>query len=59
VYHNGYQRIADGWRFTEGVYDVKYLDTTPLAHSGRHAEGADANPLSTANPDGRKTRWMS
>jgi hypothetical protein len=50
VYHNGYQRTADGWRFTERVYEVKYLDTTPLAHSARHAEGAEANPLTDYKP---------
>jgi hypothetical protein len=28
-----YQRTPDGWRFTERVYEVRYLDTTPLAGS--------------------------
>jgi ketosteroid isomerase-like protein len=30
IYHDRYQRTEDGWKFTERVYDVKYLDTTPL-----------------------------
>ncbi|NUR52051.1 MAG: LUD domain-containing protein [Hamadaea sp.] len=31
VYHDRYQRTPDGWRFAERVYEVRYLDTTPLA----------------------------
>jgi ketosteroid isomerase-like protein len=37
VYHDRYQRTSDGWKFTERVYEVKYLDTTPLAGSVPHA----------------------
>jgi ketosteroid isomerase-like protein len=33
VYHDRYQRTPDGWRFTERVYEVRYLDTTPLEGS--------------------------
>ncbi|HEU4493355.1 MAG TPA: nuclear transport factor 2 family protein [Rubrobacteraceae bacterium] len=33
VYHDRYQRTSDGWKFTERVYEVRYLDTTPLAGS--------------------------
>jgi ketosteroid isomerase-like protein len=41
VYHDRYQRTTDGWKFTERVYDVKYLDTTPLAGSAPQvSEGA-------------------
>ena len=31
VYHDRYQRTSDGWKFTERVYEIRYLDTTPLA----------------------------
>ncbi len=31
VYHDRYQRTPDGWKFTERVYEVRYVDTTPLA----------------------------
>src|SRR6266487_1511458 len=31
IYHDRYQRTGDGWKFTERVYEVRYLDTTPLA----------------------------
>jgi ketosteroid isomerase-like protein len=39
VYHDRYQRTADGWKFAERVYEVRYLDTTPLAGSAPHAAG--------------------
>jgi ketosteroid isomerase-like protein len=31
IYHDRYQRTPDGWRFTERVYEIRYLDTSPLA----------------------------
>ncbi|HWD07125.1 MAG TPA: nuclear transport factor 2 family protein [Amycolatopsis sp.] len=30
VYHDRYRRTPDGWKFTERVYEVHYLDTAPL-----------------------------
>jgi ketosteroid isomerase-like protein len=33
VYHDRYQRTADGWKFTERVAEFRYLDSTPLAGS--------------------------
>ena len=33
VYHDRYRRTQDGWRFTERVYEVRYLDTAPLPGS--------------------------
>ncbi len=33
IYHDRYQRTPDGWKFTERVYEIRYLDTTPLAGS--------------------------
>jgi hypothetical protein len=30
IYHDSYQRTPDGWKFTERVYEIRYLDTTPL-----------------------------
>jgi len=44
VYHDRYQRTADGWKFTERVYEVGYHDTTSLAGSAPHAAGAPAAP---------------
>src|SRR5262245_31993486 len=31
VYHDRYRRTSDGWKFAERVYEVRYVDTTPLA----------------------------
>ena len=33
IYHDRYQRTGDGWKFTERLYEIRYLDTTPLAGS--------------------------
>jgi ketosteroid isomerase-like protein len=40
IYHDRYQRTADGWKFTERVYEVRYHDTTPLAGSAPGAPGS-------------------
>jgi ketosteroid isomerase-like protein len=42
IYHDRYQRTPDGWKFTERVYEIRYLDTTPLA--GSAPPGAVAGP---------------
>ena len=44
IYHDRYQRTADGWKFTERVYEIRYLDTSPLAGSAPRAAGAPADP---------------
>jgi ketosteroid isomerase-like protein len=31
VYHDRYQRTPEGWKFAERVYEIRYLDPTPLA----------------------------
>ena len=36
VYHDRYQRTEEGWKFAERVYEVRYLDHTPLAGSAPH-----------------------
>jgi ketosteroid isomerase-like protein len=33
IYHDRYARTPAGWKFTERVYEVRYLDATPLAGS--------------------------
>jgi ketosteroid isomerase-like protein len=33
IYHDRYQRTGDGWKFTERSYEIRYLDTGPLAGS--------------------------
>jgi hypothetical protein len=44
IYHDRYQRTSEGWKFTERVYEVRYLDTTPLAGSAPPAAGTPADP---------------
>jgi hypothetical protein len=39
IYHDRYQRTSDGWKFTERVYEIRYLDSTPLAGSAPHPAG--------------------
>ena len=39
IYHDRYQRTGDGWKFTERVYEIRYLDTTPLTGSAPRAAG--------------------
>lgn len=31
IYHDRYERTADGWKFAERTYEVRYFDTSPLA----------------------------
>jgi ketosteroid isomerase-like protein len=33
LYHDRYERTLEGWKFAERVYEVRYLDPTPLAGS--------------------------
>jgi ketosteroid isomerase-like protein len=44
IYHDRYRRTPDGWKFTERVYEVRYLDTSPLAGSAPRPAGAPADP---------------
>lgn len=30
IYHDRYERTPDGWKFAERVYEVRYLDSSPL-----------------------------
>jgi ketosteroid isomerase-like protein len=39
VYHDRYQRTADGWKFAERVAEFRYLDQSPLAGSVPGANG--------------------
>ncbi|QBD75082.1 nuclear transport factor 2 family protein [Ktedonosporobacter rubrisoli] len=43
IYHDRYRRTPDGWKFAERSYEVRYLDSTPLAGSAPHAGGAAAS----------------
>jgi hypothetical protein len=37
VCNDRYQRTPDGWKFSERVYKIRYLDTTPLTGSAPDA----------------------
>jgi hypothetical protein len=41
VYHDRNERTPDGWKFTERVHEVRYLDTSPLTGSAAHAAEAE------------------
>ncbi len=40
IYHDSYRRTADGWKFAERVYELKYVDTTPLGGTARVVEAS-------------------
>jgi ketosteroid isomerase-like protein len=48
IYHDRYQRTSDGWKFTERTYEIRYLDTSPLAGSSPRAHRVPAEPGSAA-----------
>jgi len=52
VYHDRYQRTPDCWRFTERVYEIRYLNTTPLAGSAPDAPPGPDQPVASPNPPG-------
>jgi ketosteroid isomerase-like protein len=56
IYHDRYRRTPDGWKFTERVYEVRYLDTSPLAGSAPQAAGVPADPPAGDKPpaEGRR-----
>ncbi|MET7773239.1 nuclear transport factor 2 family protein [Nocardia sp. NPDC005366] len=45
IYHDRYRRTADGWKFTERVYRIRYLDNSPLPGSPptEHGLGVDVS----------------
>ncbi|OLT18481.1 DUF4440 domain-containing protein [Actinomadura sp. CNU-125] len=50
VFHDGYRRTPEGWKFTERVYEVRYFDPTPLAGSAEVVwdSGDEAAPKGTS-----------
>ena len=56
IYHDRYQRTGDGWKFTERVYEVRYLDTTPLAGSAPGTAEAPATAFADPAPAQRLER---
>ena len=37
IYHDRYQRTEDGWKFAERVYELRYVDDSPLPGSAPEA----------------------
>jgi ketosteroid isomerase-like protein len=56
VYHDRYLRTGDGWKFTERVYEVRYLDTTPLAGAAPATSDASAGSFTDPAPAERLER---
>ncbi|MGW3356851.1 LUD domain-containing protein [Streptomyces bungoensis] len=52
IYHDTYRRTAEGWKFAERVYEVRYVDTTPLRGSAP-GPGAQAHDSGRAGDAGR------
>lgn len=38
IYHDRYRRTPQGWKFTERVYEVRYLDEAPLTGTAPQAQ---------------------
>jgi hypothetical protein len=59
TYHDRYQRTPEGWKFTERVYETRYLDTTPLAGQSRLdlSAGADSSSNETSRILGLSARF--
>lgn len=34
LFHDEYRRTAEGWKFAERVYEIRYVDTSPLVGTG-------------------------
>lgn len=45
IYHDRYRRTRDGWKFTARVYEIRYLDNSPLpgAPPGERGLGIDVS----------------
>ncbi|MFH8775918.1 MULTISPECIES: LUD domain-containing protein [unclassified Streptomyces] len=52
IYHDTYLRTPEGWKFAERVYEVRYVDTTPLRGSAPSPD-AQAHGSGKAGDAGR------
>ena len=46
MYHDRDRRTVDGWKFTERVYEIGYLDHSPLAGSAPQSTWGSSQGLS-------------
>ena len=56
VSHDRCQRTPDGWKFTERVYEIRYLDHSPLAGSAPAGDRADPLAPAVAAAPGRSSQ---
>ena len=54
IYHDRYRRTGDGWKFTERIYEVRYLDHSPLAGSAPDKAGAAGGPPAADTSAGQR-----
>jgi ketosteroid isomerase-like protein len=50
IYHDRYRRTGNGWKFTERLYEIRYLDHGPLTGSPPRPAGAPADPPAGNTP---------
>ncbi|MGW0087089.1 LUD domain-containing protein [Streptomyces sp. NPDC003393] len=50
VYHDTYRRTSEGWKFAERVYEVRYVDTTPLGGSAPGPDAHDSGETADGGP---------
>lgn len=55
LYHDRYERTADGWKFSERVYEVRYLDST---RSKARRRSASTDPSRTPPRRAKSTSCM-
>ena len=57
IYHDRYRRTPDGWKFSERVYEVRYLDHSPLTGWAPERGALDDPPATgIADSPGRSSR---
>jgi ketosteroid isomerase-like protein len=49
LYHDRYRRTADGWRFAERSYEIRYYDATPLTGAAPDPAGSLDLPTPAAD----------
>ncbi|MFJ9681871.1 LUD domain-containing protein [Streptomyces sp. NPDC101194] len=49
IYHDTYRRTPEGWKFAERVYEVRYVDTTPLGGSAPGPDAQETGPDAQAS----------
>jgi hypothetical protein len=53
IYHDRYVRTLEGWKFAERVFEIRYLDSTPLTGSAPTqvpGNGQDVSPDAEIEP---------